>query len=207
MALKRITKRRAHGGHARARNLTLAGDVGPRQEHCMLFPTTRFSALHWLRTSMWFWPLVCIGGGMAPSTSASRWTGPTAGAWSRARLTGDPDAALEILGHGRRLDGEPHGPGADSGLGGGPTGDGPILPSHRRHHPAGQAQPVRGRRLRSRHVRARNAGAEPGEHRRGRRVRPAAWVLGRLRPGHRQHHGAGPVREPHRPQAPGRVAG
>jgi uncharacterized membrane protein len=60
--------------------------------------TTKFRALHWLRTSMWFWPLVCIGGGMALSTLSVALDRAYGGRLVPRALTDNPDAALEILG-------------------------------------------------------------------------------------------------------------
>ena len=47
---------------------------------------------------MWFWPLVCIGGGMALSMLSVALDRAYGGRLVPRALTGDPDAALEILG-------------------------------------------------------------------------------------------------------------
>ena len=62
-----------------------------------MFRLTGFQILHWLRTSLWFWPLVCIASGIALSVQVSidrAFDGALIPRW----LTGGPDAALEILG-------------------------------------------------------------------------------------------------------------
>ncbi|MGC1954626.1 MAG: DUF2254 domain-containing protein, partial [Gammaproteobacteria bacterium] len=59
---------------------------------------TKFRAIHWLQTSMWFWPLVCIGGGMALSVVSVAVDRTFDGSLIPRTLTGGPDAALEILG-------------------------------------------------------------------------------------------------------------
>ena len=47
---------------------------------------------------MWFWPLVCIGGGMALSILSVALDQAYGGRLVPRALTGNPDAALEILG-------------------------------------------------------------------------------------------------------------
>ena len=59
---------------------------------------TKFRAAHWLQTSMWFWPLVCIGAGIALSVISVAVDRAFDGALIPRALTGGPDAALEILG-------------------------------------------------------------------------------------------------------------
>ena len=59
---------------------------------------TKFRAVHWLQTSMWFWPLVCIGAGIALSVVSVAVDRTFDGALIPRALTGGPDAALEILG-------------------------------------------------------------------------------------------------------------
>jgi len=59
---------------------------------------TRFRAVHWLQTSMWFWPLICIAGGVALSVLSVAVGRAFDGALVPRALTGGPDAALEILG-------------------------------------------------------------------------------------------------------------
>ena len=59
---------------------------------------TKFRAVHWLQTSMWFWPLVCIGAGVALSAISVAVDRAYDGALIPRALTGGPDAALEILG-------------------------------------------------------------------------------------------------------------
>ena len=59
---------------------------------------TKFRAVHWLQTSMWFWPLVCIGAGLALSVISVAVDRAFDGALIPRALTGGPDAALEILG-------------------------------------------------------------------------------------------------------------
>jgi uncharacterized membrane protein len=63
-----------------------------------LFATTKFRALHWLRTSMWFWPLVCVGVGMALSVLSVALDRAFDGSLVPRAITGGPDTALEILG-------------------------------------------------------------------------------------------------------------
>jgi uncharacterized membrane protein len=63
-----------------------------------LFAITKFRAVHWLQTSMWFWPLVCIGAGIALSVISVAVDRAFDGALIPRALTGGPDAALEILG-------------------------------------------------------------------------------------------------------------
>jgi uncharacterized membrane protein len=54
--------------------------------------------MHWLQTSMWFWPLVCIGAGIALSVTSVALDRAYDGRLIPRALTGGPDAALEILG-------------------------------------------------------------------------------------------------------------
>jgi uncharacterized membrane protein len=63
-----------------------------------LIAITKFRAIHWLQTSMWFWPLVCIGAGVALSAISVAVDRAYDGALIPRALTGGPDAALEILG-------------------------------------------------------------------------------------------------------------
>ena len=63
-----------------------------------MVPFTGFQILHWLRTSMWFWPLVCIATGIAVSVASVSVDRAFDGALIPRWLTGGPDAALEILG-------------------------------------------------------------------------------------------------------------
>jgi uncharacterized membrane protein len=58
---------------------------------------TKFRAVHWLQTSMWFWPLVCIGAGIALSVISVAVDRAFDGTLIPRALTGGPDAALEIL--------------------------------------------------------------------------------------------------------------
>src|SRR3954470_15647277 len=58
---------------------------------------TKFRALHWLRTSWWFWPLVCIGAGIALSLISVAVDRAFDGALIPRSLTGSPETALEIL--------------------------------------------------------------------------------------------------------------
>jgi len=62
-----------------------------------LIPTTKFRALHWLQTSWWFWPLVCIGAGIALSLISVAVDRAFDGALIPRSLTGSPETALEIL--------------------------------------------------------------------------------------------------------------
>jgi uncharacterized membrane protein len=80
------------GAHARAE--LHSGLFGARG----LIPTTKFRTLHWLQTSMWFWPLVCIGAGIALSVISVAVDRAFDGALIPRALTGSPDAAVEILG-------------------------------------------------------------------------------------------------------------
>ena len=59
---------------------------------------TRFQILHWLRTSLWFWPLVCIATGIAVSVASVAIDRAFDGELVPRWLTGGPEAALEILG-------------------------------------------------------------------------------------------------------------
>jgi uncharacterized membrane protein len=63
-----------------------------------LIAMTKFRVSHWLRTSMWFWPLVCIGAGVALSVISVAIDRAFDGGLIPRALTGGPDAALEILG-------------------------------------------------------------------------------------------------------------
>jgi uncharacterized membrane protein len=63
-----------------------------------LIGITKFRAIHWLQTSMWFWPLVCIGAGVALSVVSVAVDRAFDGTLIPRALTGGPDAALEILG-------------------------------------------------------------------------------------------------------------
>ena len=63
-----------------------------------MFRLTGFQILHWLRTSMWFWPLVCIASGIAVSVASVSIDRAFDGALVPRWLTGGPEAALEILG-------------------------------------------------------------------------------------------------------------
>jgi uncharacterized membrane protein len=63
-----------------------------------LIAITKFRAVHWLQTSIWFWPLVCIGAGIALSVISVAVDRTFDGALIPRTLTGGPDAALEILG-------------------------------------------------------------------------------------------------------------
>jgi uncharacterized membrane protein len=63
-----------------------------------LIAITKFRTAHWLRTSLWFWPLVCIGAGIALSLISVAVDRIFDGALIPRALTGGPDAALEILG-------------------------------------------------------------------------------------------------------------
>ena len=60
-----------------------------------MIPTTKFRALHWLQTSWWFWPLLCIGAGIALSLTSVGVDRAFDGALIPRSLTGSP--ALEIL--------------------------------------------------------------------------------------------------------------
>ena len=62
-----------------------------------MIPMTKFRALHWLRTSWWFWPLVCIGAGIALSLISVAVDRAFDGALVPRSLTGSPETALEIL--------------------------------------------------------------------------------------------------------------
>ena len=64
----------------------------------MLIAITKFRAAHWLQTSMWFWPLVCIGVGIALSVISVALDRAYDGGLIPRALTGSPFAALEILG-------------------------------------------------------------------------------------------------------------
>jgi uncharacterized membrane protein len=59
---------------------------------------TKFRVIHWLQTSMWFWPLVCIGAGICLSLTSVAVDRAFDGRLIPRALTGGPDAALEILG-------------------------------------------------------------------------------------------------------------
>jgi uncharacterized membrane protein len=59
---------------------------------------TKFRALHWLRTSMWFWPLVCVGIGMTLSALSVALDRAFDGSLIPREITGGPDTALEVLG-------------------------------------------------------------------------------------------------------------
>src|SRR3954451_11378434 len=61
---------------------------------------TKFRALHWLRTSWWFWPLVCIGAGIALSLISVAVDRAFDGALIPRSLTRSPETALEILSTG-----------------------------------------------------------------------------------------------------------
>jgi uncharacterized membrane protein len=63
-----------------------------------LIAITKFRAVHWLQTSMWFWPLVCIGAGIVLSVISVAVDRAYDGALIPRALTGNADAALEILG-------------------------------------------------------------------------------------------------------------
>jgi uncharacterized membrane protein len=63
-----------------------------------LIAITKFRAVHWLQTSMWFWPLVCIGAGIALSLISVAVDRAFDGALIPRALTGGPYAALQILG-------------------------------------------------------------------------------------------------------------
>jgi uncharacterized membrane protein len=63
-----------------------------------LITITKFRAVHWLQTSMWFWPLVCIGAGIVLSVISVAVDRAYGGALIPRALTGNADAALEILG-------------------------------------------------------------------------------------------------------------
>ena len=83
----------------RARSFrSLAQAPQGNREDRPLIPRTRFQLLHWLRTSMWFWPLVCIVTGIAVSVTSVSVDRAFDGASFPRWLTGGPDAALEILG-------------------------------------------------------------------------------------------------------------
>jgi hypothetical protein len=62
---------------------------------CVLITMTKFRAIHWLQTSIWFWPLVCIGAGLALSLISVAVDRAFDGALIPRALTGGPDAALE----------------------------------------------------------------------------------------------------------------
>jgi hypothetical protein len=62
-----------------------------------LIAITKFRAAHWLQTSLWFWPLVCIGAGLALSVISVTMDRAFDGTLIPRALTGGPDAALEIL--------------------------------------------------------------------------------------------------------------
>ena len=62
-----------------------------------MIPTKKFRALHWLQTSWWFWPLVCIGAGIALSLISVAVDRAFDGALIPRSLTGSPETALEIL--------------------------------------------------------------------------------------------------------------
>jgi uncharacterized membrane protein len=64
----------------------------------VLVAITKFRAIHWLQTSMWFWPLVCVCAGIALSVISVAVDRAFDGALIPRALTGGPDAALEILG-------------------------------------------------------------------------------------------------------------
>ena len=76
---------------------------------------------------MWFWPLVCIGAGIALSVISVAVDRAFDGALIPRALTGGPDAALEILGT-VGLDGQPYRSGADGGASRGSARNGSILP-------------------------------------------------------------------------------
>lgn len=63
----------------------------------MLRPTG-FQISHWLRTGLWFWPLVCIASGIALSVASVSVDRAFDGELVPRWLTGGPDAAFEILG-------------------------------------------------------------------------------------------------------------
>jgi uncharacterized membrane protein len=62
-----------------------------------LIAITKFRIAHWLKTSMWFWPLVCIGAGISLSVTSVALDRAFDGSLIPRALTGGPDAALEIL--------------------------------------------------------------------------------------------------------------
>jgi uncharacterized membrane protein len=63
-----------------------------------LIAITKFRVIHWLQTSMWFWPLICIGAGICLSLISVALDRAFEGRLIPRTLTGGPDAALEILG-------------------------------------------------------------------------------------------------------------
>ncbi len=63
-----------------------------------MIAVTKFRAVHWLQTSMWFWPLICIGAGIALSVISVMVDRAFDGGLIPRALTGGPDAALQILG-------------------------------------------------------------------------------------------------------------
>ena len=82
----------------------------------VLIAITKFRAVHWLQTSMWFWPLVCIGAGIALSVISVAVDRAFDGALDPARAHRRPRCGTGNPRHGRGLDGEPHRSGADGGL-------------------------------------------------------------------------------------------
>jgi uncharacterized membrane protein len=58
---------------------------------------TTFRVVHWLQTSMWFWPLVCVGAGLGLSVISVAIDRAFDGGLIPRALTGSPDAALQIL--------------------------------------------------------------------------------------------------------------
>jgi len=58
---------------------------------------TKFRTVHLLQTSMWFWPLVCVGAGLGLSMISVAVDRAFDGGLIPRALTGGPDAALEIL--------------------------------------------------------------------------------------------------------------
>jgi uncharacterized membrane protein len=58
---------------------------------------TKFRVEHWLRTSLWLWPLVCVGAGLGLSMTSVAVDRAFDGGLIPRALTGGPDAALEIL--------------------------------------------------------------------------------------------------------------
>ena len=63
-----------------------------------MIAVTKFRTIHWLQTSMWLWPLICIGAGIALSVISVMVDRAFDGGLIPRALTGGPDAALQILG-------------------------------------------------------------------------------------------------------------
>ena len=182
-----------------------AGACKGNREDRSLFRLTGFQILHWLRTSMWFWPLVCIASGIAVSVASVSIDRAFDGALVPRWLTGGPDAALEILG---TVAGSMVSLTAlvltvvlvviQLGMG---QFSPRIVAEILQDKPSQFAIGIFvGTFAHAMLALSQVSTAEGNEFVPGRRD------PGRLRARHHQHHGAGPLCEPHRPQAPGRVA-